>query len=89
MLPFNTLLNNIITYILEPVVLLMFVWALVVFLFGVYKFIKSTNSGDADDDGKRNLLWGVVGMLIMVSVYGIIQFILNSIDVELPENLQF
>ena len=45
--------------------------ALLVFAVGVGKFIRSTESGKVEKT--RNLLiWGVVGLFVLVSVWGIV-----------------
>ncbi|MFZ2831730.1 MAG: hypothetical protein WAZ40_01115 [Minisyncoccia bacterium] len=61
--------------ILQPIVMLLMALAVAYFLFGVMKFVKDQDSEDAQGEGKRHMLWGVVGLFIMVSVYGILNFI--------------
>lgn len=61
--------------ILQPLVLLLMAAAVAYFLFGVMKFVKDQDSEDAQSDGKRHMLWGVIGIAIMVSVYGILNLI--------------
>lgn len=60
----------------------------VYFLYGVVKFL-SRDLGDAKvrDEARQAILWGMVGMLIMFSVYGLINFVLYTFGVspnELP-----
>jgi hypothetical protein len=82
------LLTNINNVIVRPIILLLFGAAFVVFVWGVVVFIK-----DADDENNRKksqsgIIWGIVGMVIMVSVYGIINVIAGTIGVnpsDLPE----
>lgn len=83
----NTLLNKIIEVILQPIVVLMFVVALVVFFWGIVQFISKSNTDDGREKGKRNIVWGVVGMFIMFSVYGIIHFILQTFGIPAPAYL--
>lgn len=64
--------------ILQPLVALLMAVAVGYFLFGVMKFVKDQDSEDAQVEGKRHMLWGIIGIAIMVSVYGILNFI-NSI----------
>ncbi|MFO0718813.1 MAG: hypothetical protein U0522_02190 [Candidatus Paceibacterota bacterium] len=83
----NTLLNKIISVILQPIVVLMFVVALMVFFWGIVQFINTSNTDDGREKGKRNILWGVVGMFIMFSVYGIIHIILQTFGIPSPSYL--
>ncbi len=80
----NSLLNNIITFVLNPIVVLMFVVAIVVFFWGIVQFIGNSNTDDGREKGKKNILWGVVGIFIMISVYSIIKLILHSVGVSVP-----
>jgi ABC-type thiamin/hydroxymethylpyrimidine transport system permease subunit len=65
---------RIIDVILNPVVALLFSVAFIVFLWGIFQMVRAAGgSGEGLDDGKRHLLWGVVGMFIMVSAYAIVR----------------
>ena len=48
--------------------------AFFVFVVGVVKFIKASGEGEIKDS-KNLLIWGVVGLLVLVSVWGIISFL--------------
>lgn len=62
--------------------MLLFAVAFLIFFWGLFQFIKSANDGKARDDGKKKILWGLVGMFIMFSAYGIIKLILESIGLS-------
>ena len=68
-------LEKISENILQPMVNLLLAVAVVYFLYGVMKFIMDQSSEDAQQDGKQHMMWGVIGLFIMVSVYGILNFI--------------
>ena len=57
----------------------MFALALAYFLYGVMQFIINPGNEEIRKTGKSHMLWGVVGMVIMVSVFGIMQLILNTL----------
>jgi len=82
MSPVISLLNRINAAILNPVIYLMFSVALLVFIYGIYKFIGNASDEKAREQGKQSIVWGLVGMLIMVSVFGIIKFILGTFDLS-------
>lgn len=73
--------------ILNPIIVLLFAAALVVFLFGVFQMIAHTDSEEKRSEGRRHILWGLVGMLIMMSVFGIIHIILNTFFIPNPPGL--
>jgi hypothetical protein len=68
-------------HILNPIIGFMFVLALALFFYGLVRFILDAGAGNesAQTDGKRHMVWGVVGIFIMVSVYGILTVVCNTI----------
>ncbi len=83
----NTLLNRINEFILNPIIILMFVIALIIFFWGLVEFISKAGSEDGRSTGRRNMMWGIIGMLIMVGVYGIIRLILSTFGLDAPDYL--
>lgn len=78
----NQILNNVNTFILNPLIVLMFGIAMLVFFWGLVEFIAKAGTDEGRETGKRNMVWGIVGMFIMVAVYGIISLVLNTIGVS-------
>lgn len=75
-------------YILNPIIVLMFAIALLYFFYGIFEFVKNAGDGEDLDTGKRNIVYGLLGMVIMVGVYGIIHLILGTFGLETPTYLQ-
>lgn len=52
--------------------------AVLYFLYGVFNFI--TNSADAAkrEEGRMQIIWGVIGLTVMASIYGLIAFLGSS-----------
>ena len=71
----SNLLNNFVTFIINPAILLVFAVGFAGFMYGLFEFMWKLNSGEASSEGKRHMIYGILGMLIMVSVYGIIKII--------------
>ena len=84
----NTLLNKVNAIILNPLITLAFAVALMYFLYGVYEFIKESDSEDARSKGREHILWGIIGMFIMISVYGIIRVLLTTFGVPIPDGIK-
>jgi hypothetical protein len=70
--------------IINPLILLLFGLALVLFLWGAFRFIASADSDEGRETGKRHLTYGIIGMVIMVSVYGILRVVTGAFGVDLP-----
>jgi len=68
-------LQRITDSVLQPLVSLLMAAAVAYFLFGVMKFVKDQDSETAQQEGKKHMLWGIIGLAIMVSVYGILNLI--------------
>ncbi len=69
------------TEIIDPLILLLFALAVVYFLLGVMKFILNQDNENAQLEGKQHMIWGIIGIFIMIAVYGIIGFITTTLGV--------
>ncbi len=69
-------------YILNPAIILMFGIALTVFLWGMVEFLTKADQAEDRETGKQHMLWGVVGMAIMFSVYALLHFIQNTFGLD-------
>ncbi len=66
----------IINNVLVPVI---FALAFIVFLYGIAKaYIFSMGSEDAVKDGHRLILWGIIGFVVMVSLWGLVNVVANT-----------
>lgn len=82
-------LNKINQFILNPLILLAFAVAFLVFFWGIFQFIGSQTTDAGRDEGKRKIFWGLFGMFIMVSAYGLINLILGTFGISGPDYLGF
>lgn len=76
------LLDRFEEFILTPTMYLIFTAGLLAFIYGLVEFMYKMRDGSDHKQGLQHMLWGLVGMLIMVSVYGIISLITNTIGVD-------
>jgi hypothetical protein len=51
---------------------------LLVFLWGLAKFILAAGDEKKIEDGKNLMLWGVIGLFVMTSVWGIVNIVYGS-----------
>ena len=72
-------ISNITSNIIQPIIGFLFALALVMFLWGIVQFISNAENEEKLSEGKEHMLWGIVGMFIMVSVFGIMNLICNTI----------
>ena len=70
--------GNVLIYLFNPLLQFATVIAFLYFLYGVFKYILAMSSGGTNDEinnGKRNLLWGMIGLFIIFSINGILMLI--------------
>ncbi|OGF77157.1 hypothetical protein A3G54_01305 [Candidatus Giovannonibacteria bacterium RIFCSPLOWO2_12_FULL_44_15] len=63
--------------VLQPIVQLLFALATILFLWGVVEFLISRDNEEERDKGKRHMLWGAIGLVIMFSVNGILWVLIH------------
>lgn len=83
----TNLAHRINVNILNPLIGILFGVALIVFLWGIATFIMQSDSDQQREMGKKHMLWGLVGMLIMVSFLAIMRIIANTIGVAVPSSI--
>lgn len=82
-------INKVNGVILNPLIKLVFAIALLYFFFGIFQFIRSETSDSNRKKGQQKILYGLVGMFIMVSAYGIIHFILQTFGIPANPGTQY
>ena len=68
-------LQKFYTAIIQPTILLLFALAFLVFFWGIFQMVKGADNEEEVKKGKRNLLWGLVGLVIMFGASGVIAII--------------
>ncbi len=70
------LIKDIETAILNPIISILFVLATVIFLWGVIQYVIGSQGDTAKlEKGKQVMIWGIVGMAVMASAWGIVAII--------------
>jgi len=72
-------LASILETIVSPAISLLLVVAILYFFWGIVKFIQNAESDTGRKEGQRHMLWGIVGIAIMISAIGIVRLVANSI----------
>lgn len=52
------------------------------FIFGVFKFFLNPENVSKQADGKKYITWGLVGLFLMVSMWGIVGVFTNTFDIQ-------
>ncbi len=82
-LTLGNLIADVNRVIINPAIIALFSIALFLFMYGVVVFISNRDSGSQDaNTGKKHMIWGIIGMAIMLSAFGAVQWIANTLDVK-------
>jgi uncharacterized membrane protein YidH (DUF202 family) len=78
MAEFDSFLAKVLTQIVNPLIELVFALAIGYFLYGVFQFISNQDNEEMKTTGKSHMIWGVVGIAIMLGVWGIMNIITRT-----------
>ena len=82
-------LNTVVVQIINPIILLLGAAAFILFIWGVFEFIVNAADEGKREDGKRAIMWGLVGLVIIFGAYGIINLALGTFGLGSYQNTQF
>ncbi|MCX6752487.1 MAG: hypothetical protein NTZ87_03240 [Candidatus Nomurabacteria bacterium] len=78
----NQFITNVDSMIINPLIIFLFALALVYFLYGLFEFIANGANDEKKTTGKSHMLWGIVGLTIMMGVWAILGIILNTLNIQ-------
>ena len=75
----STGLMGLINDIIVPII---FAFAFVVFIWGIVKYFFINNGDEAKiSEGKQFALWGILGMVMFLSVWGFVNLLLSTLGI--------
>ena len=57
--------------------------AVVVFFWGIVKFVAHAGDENAVTEGKQFMIWGMVGLFVIIALWSIVGYVQESIGVDL------
>lgn len=76
---FRTIVENILGIVNNALIPLIFGFAFIYFIYGIARyFIFAQGDVDARKTGVAFLVWGIFGLFIMVSFWGIVSLLLQT-----------
>ena len=82
---FDTFIGKVDSMIINPLISLLFALAVVFFLYGVFEFISNQENEEKKTTGKNHMIWGIVGITIMMGVWTILGIVLNTLGISSSE----
>ena len=77
----NSFLSKIVVQIIDPIILLLSAGAFVVFIWGIFEFVLRAGDAKKREEGRKAILWGLVGLVIIFGAYGIINIALGTFNI--------
>jgi len=68
--------------IINPLIVLLFALATVFFFYGLLQFIFNQENEEKKTTGKSHMIWGIVGIVIMMSVFALLQIVMSTFGIE-------
>ena len=87
LVPIKGFVGKVNRLLVNPLIVLMFAAALAYFLYGVVEFLMNADQSEARETGRQHMLWGIVGMFIMIGVFAILHFIETTLGVPANPNI--
>jgi uncharacterized membrane protein YidH (DUF202 family) len=78
----DVFLGKVSDKIINPLIILLFAVAMVYFLYGVLEFIMHQDNEEAKTTGKAHMMWGTIGLTIMICVWAIMGWIVNTFNLK-------
>jgi uncharacterized membrane protein YidH (DUF202 family) len=78
----DSFLTNVNNQIVNPLIAFMFALAIGFFLYGMFEFIANQDNDEKKTTGKSHMVWGIVGLAIMMGVWGILRIVLNTFNID-------
>lgn len=73
-------LNSVLRYVVPTII----GFALIAFLWGVLKYLWGGDVEKQREESKQFMLWGIVGLAVMVSVWGLVAIFANLFGMHIP-----
>lgn len=78
----QNLLDTIVSVVLNPIAMLLFAWGFFQFVWGLFEFMRKLNVDEMREQGAKHMIYGVIGMFIMATVWGIINTVTNTLGLQ-------
>lgn len=69
-------------YIINPIIRVLFALAFIIFVWGIIEYTLKKDSADAKIKGRDHIMWGLVGLAIMTSVFFIVRLITTTLGLD-------
>ena len=68
--------------IINVLIPIVFALALLLFFWGLATYILSAGDPDKKKEGRDKMIWGIVALFVMASVWGLVNFLQDAFDIR-------
>ncbi len=77
----NAIVDKVKAVIIYPLITLLFIVAMLVFLWGVFQYVRNGADESARSEGKRHMIFGIIGFVVMTSAVAILSIARNTFGI--------
>ncbi|MES2668636.1 MAG: hypothetical protein V4644_03035 [Patescibacteria group bacterium] len=75
----RSLTDEIVTFANATIVPLIYTLAILLFMIGMVRYFFLEQGEEGREKGKQLMLWGIIGFVVMFSVWGIVRILLTTL----------
>lgn len=75
-------LVDLIISLINPLVSILLALAILIFFWGIVKYIYAAGGGEGKNDGKKLMIWGIIGIFVFMSVFSLARILVKFIKGE-------
>ncbi len=78
----DSFIGKVNSLIINPLISFLFALAVIFFLYGVFQFFLNPESEEVKTTAKSHMLWGIIGITIMLGVFTIMNMVLDTLNIN-------
>ena len=75
-------LENMVMFLFERLYVLLWLIAILVFFWGLVKFIMNASDTADHEEGKQLIIWGLISFLVVLSVWAIVSLLVDTFGIQ-------
>lgn len=80
---------NIISGIVNTLIPFIIGLAILVIIWGVFGYITGAGDEEKRGEAKQYIIWGIIGVFVMLSIWGLIQIVSNTLGISRTATTEF
>lgn len=83
---FSDFLDQLTTNFINPLIPFLIAVATLIFIFGVVRYITAAGDEEKTKEGRKFIIYGIIGLAIIVLVWGFVNILINSLNLDTSVN---